>query len=289
MELNLKICATFNLLQDHIDLLINEIKESEIVYCKFYNLPETKSIDDKIAPTSIDVKKKQGEEALQQCCNAFKDIFKKNTISGKVLTRFPGIIALNSNEPEAITARISKINNLKDEFKAYILQMPNNDARFELVHKLIPNLITLAAYRHIHYESNSPYSIRFTWMNKHSIKLLSKQEALNMLDNSEIYGQSNAINSQKWSEIVKKEKINIASLAEDEKLRIRRPTRVSPQINVRYSAKDRYHVSAALPFIVINPESDLIFGELNRYEKNEDDPRKKEYEYLVQRLYLQKN
>ena len=70
-------------------------------------------------------------------------------------------------------------------------------------------------------------------------------------------------------------------------LRIRRPTRVSPQVNVRYTAQNRYHVSAALPFILINPEPDVKLGILPDYKKPEAHPRKREYDFLVDRLYLE--
>ena len=76
-------------------------------------------------------------------------------------------------------------------------------------------------------------------------------------------------------------------MSDKEKLRIRRPTRVSPQVNVRYTAQNRYHVSAALPFILINPEPDVKLGTLPNYVKPDSHPRKREYDFLVDRLYLE--
>jgi len=56
---------------------------------------------------------------------------------------------------------------------------------------------------------------------------------------------------------------------------------------VRYTAQNRYHVSAALPFILINPQPDVKFGELSSYQKPLSHPRKREYDFLVDRLYLE--
>ncbi|WP_218108082.1 DNA replication terminus site-binding protein, partial [Photobacterium damselae] len=69
---------------------------------------------------------------------------------------------------------IAQVNNAKAAFKNCILAIDNNDARFEAVHNAMPNLITLAAYRKIHSESESPFSVRFTWMHKHATKTLTK-------------------------------------------------------------------------------------------------------------------
>ena len=108
-----------------------------------------------------------------------------------------------------------------------------------------------------------------------------------MLEKSAGYRNPRMIDQQKWQTLVAQEQLRVSSLAEKEKLRIRRPTRVSPQVNVRYTAQNRYHVSAALPFILINPEPDVKLGILPNYEKPLSHPRKRDYDFLVDRLYLE--
>ena len=168
-----------------------------------------------------------------------------------------------------------------------ILSISNNDARFEAVHQAIPNLVTLAAYRKIHFEVDCPFSIRFSWMKKHATKVLSKKLALEMLERSSNYSNPRAIDQESWMKAVNDEKLRVLSLKSDAKLRIRRPTRVTPEVNVRFTAK-KYHVSGALPFIMLNPNKDLKVGSLPDYNANTEDPRKKEYSYLVDRIYLEK-
>ena len=77
------------------------------------------------------------------------------------------------------------------------MAIDNNDARFEAVHNAVPNLITLAAYRKIHFQSESPFSVRFTWMHKHATKTLTKKMALEMLDKSAGYRNPRMIDQQK--------------------------------------------------------------------------------------------
>jgi len=289
MNIKFEIRSQFDNINNLIEQLVQELKTEKLIYASYYHLPQIASFDETKSTKQILVTEYLSNEAFTKCCDSFTDFFKKSDLSGRVLKRHPGIIAINSEQPELLIARISQINEAKLKLKNTIISLGNNDARFEAVHSAVPNLITLCAYRNIHFEEQSPYSIRFTWMNKHSIKLLSKSDALIMLDNSETFGSSNKINYQTWQELVHKEKLNILALKDNDKLRIRRPTRVSPQVNIRYDAQNRYHVSAALPFILINPSDDVKYGVLKNYEKTEKHPRKKENNYLIERLYLEKN
>lgn len=289
MNIKFEIRSQFDNIENLIDQLIIELKQQELIYCSYYQLPEVSPDTESQFNEEISVTALNSDQAFKKCCDSFKDFYKRTELSGRVLKRHPGIIAIKSEQPDLIIQRIKQINEAKHKLKNIIIDSGNNDARFELVHSAVPNLITLCAYRNIHYETQSPYSIRFTWMNKHSIKLLSKSEALTLLDNSEIFGSTNKISSQSWHDIIQKEKLNVLSLKDDEKLRIRRPTRVSPQVNIRYDANNRYHVSAALPFIIINPDSEVKFGVLKDYIKKNNHPRKKQNHYLIERLYLEKS
>jgi len=289
MNIKFDIKSQFDNIINLTEQLIVELANQELIYCSYFKLPEIAEKEESLHNEKIHVQEFYQREAFDKCCAALTDVYKKSNISGRVLKRHPGIIAIKSAEPDLIIDRIKQINDAKNKFRTTIINIGNNDARFDAVHNAVPNLITLCAYRNIHCENQSPYSVRFTWMNKHSIKLLSKADALAMLDNSEIFGSSNKINVESWQELVHKEKLNILSLKDNEKLKIRRPTRVSPQVNIRYDAKNRYHVSAALPFILINPSEDAKFGILKNYTKTSDDPRRKENHYLIERLYLGKN
>jgi len=288
MNIKFEIRSQFDNLVNLISQLISELQQEKLLYCSYYQLPEISPDKEDQFNEEITVTPFYNEHAFNKCCNAYKDFYKQSDLSGRVLKRHPGIIAVKSSEPDLLIQRIKQINDAKNKFKNTIINSGNNDARFELVHSAVPNLITLCAYRNIHHEAASPYSVRFTWMNKHSIKLLSKSDALSMLDNSEVFGSSNKINAQSWQDLVNKEKQNVLALKDDEKLRIRRPTRVSPQVNVRFDAKNRYHVSAALPFILINPSEYVSFGELPDYNKMATHPRQKQHQYLIDRLYLEK-
>ena len=287
MVSKVQIRSQFDLMNELTSLLIDELRVCEYSKAEYYQLPDINSVDENIIPESIPVKKLTGEIAHRAILNSFTDIYKKESLSSRVLKRHPGLLVLKNADVAALTSRIQQVNKAKAAFKECVLAIDNNDARFEAVHNAVPNLITLAAYRKIHFQSESPFSVRFTWMHKHATKTLTKKMALEMLDKSAGYRNPRMIDQQKWQSLVAQEQMRVASLGEKEKLRIRRPTRVSPQVNVRYTAENRYHVSAALPFILINPQPDVKLGTLPHYQKPESHPRKKEYDFLVDRLYLE--
>lgn len=287
MVSKVQIRSQFDLLNDLTALFLDDLKDCDYSKAEYYKLPDIQSTDEKIVPHTIEVTKQTGELAHQSILNSFTDIYKKEGLSSRVLKRHPGLLVLKNANKVDLIARINQLNKAKVAFKECILAIDNNDARFEAVHNAIPNLITLATYRKVHFEAESPFSVRFTWMHKHATKTLTKKMALAMLEKSAGYSNPRMIDQHSWQALVAQEQLRVASLGDKEKLRIRRPTRVSPQVNVRYTAQNRYHVSAALPFILINPEPDVKLGTLPNYIKPESHPRKRDYDFLVDRLYLE--
>ncbi|KAF7764707.1 DNA replication terminus site-binding protein [Pseudoalteromonas citrea] len=281
------IRAHFNYLQEQLFLFCDELKDSNILSATYYQLPIIQKELEEHAPEYINVEEITGRNAIDKIIYAYKDLFLDEKESGKVIQRHPGLICIN-DEQLSLQRRLKEVNKAKNDFKQAILSIENNDARFEAVHSAVPNLITLAAYRKIHSELAEPYSVRFTWMTKHATRTLSKEIALEMLNKSANYNNPRMIDQESWSSIVQNEKLRVTNLPDKSKLRIRRPTRVSPEVNVRFTAENRYHVSAALPFILFNPDKNTKLGRLKNYEKVENHPRKKEYNFLVDRIYLEK-
>lgn len=283
-----KISASFRILEECTNLLCEELSRSDIISATYFKLPDSNKQFEDEAPTEIIVDKITGDEAITSCTSAYRDFYLKDGRSGKVIQRHPGLILVN-DESKALEQRLKQVNQAKLEFKNQILAIKGNDARFEAVHSAVPNLITLAAYRFIHFEAKEPSSVRFTWMQKHSTKNLSKEQALQLLTRSSSYSNPRMIDQASWVSLVENEKFRVASLSNSDKLRIRRPTRVTPEVNVRFADKTRYHVSGALPFIILNPIEKLKLGELSNYQSDTKDPRKREYNYLVERIYLEKS
>ncbi|KID55919.1 DNA replication protein [Pseudoalteromonas luteoviolacea] len=286
MASKFELRSNFDYLSEQINLLCEDLRIAEVVNCNYFQLPDVTQEDEKKAPDYIQVNSLSGSDAFEKCLTGYKDLFVGEKKSSKILTRHPGLISVNDFEGK-LKARLLEVNKAKDNLKELILKISSNDARFEAVHNAIPNLITLAAYRKIHFEDAIPYSVRFTWMKKHSTTTLSKKQALEMLHKSSGYSNPRVIDQQSWQQIVESEKIRVSSLSEKSKLRIKRPTRVTPEVNIRFTAKNRYHVSGALPFILLNPQKETKVGTLTSYSAKNIDVRKKDYSYLIERIYLE--
>ncbi|WP_105213960.1 DNA replication terminus site-binding protein [Pseudoalteromonas sp. T1lg22] len=287
-SVKLQLRSIYDLTQEYLQDFTQLLAQTQYRQASYFQLPLPTPEQERNPLAAISVQGHRGDTALTQIKNSFLDFHKDGELSGKLAKRHPGIVLLPRASFATFEPYLLKINELKTEFKQKVLTLDNNDARFDAVHSAVPGLMTLAFYRHIHFEAYSPYSVRFTWMQKHSTKSLTRKLALTMLERSSAYSNPRMIDQQQWQILVEQEKRKVASLAENEKLRIRRPIRVTPEVNVRFADNRRYHVSGALPFIVFDDNPEIKLGELKDYQPKED-PRKRDYEYLVERLYLAKS
>ncbi|OIN06211.1 DNA replication terminus site-binding protein [Oceanisphaera psychrotolerans] len=236
--------------------LITQAADTAPVNACCFPLPDVASGDEHEPVTHIEVARLDGAAAITATLDGYRQWFIRPGCSTKASFRLPGYLVLPATLKPELQALTEDINRLKGEFKAQVQEAESRDQKFALVHDTLPGLITLQVYRQLVLLPHPVSRLGFTWANKQIIQKIDKDKLVKQLTDARL-SPPPLTDAQTWLQCVDREIYDVKRLPPGVELRLRRPVKTHPMVNVRWRediSPRQQQVKAHLPLLLCQDE-----------------------------------
>lgn len=260
-----RLRETMEQLEKGIQHLQELLSQAQLLQVRVFQLPRTKSGEEHEPYEKLSSVPFESNEGLAMAVRSLSEFYGQFGESTKSVYRLPGVIALEGDPTGAIEAQVAEINRLKQQFAETVQLIDDRNARFEVVHRLFPMLITLQVTRQIQYYGEEMRSVTFTWGRKSSIRVVTREELLDTLRNLQ-HQKPIAFEPERWVEAINEDMVKVLALPKGTELRYRRDLKVRPMANLLLTDGTKWLREGNLPIIVANPAENFRIGMLRDFD-----------------------